>query len=382
MIVYSKSTQSLRLRALLEIRKILEKECRLQVHEDHFHYNYQPYPLQVLVFEHPRNVGHFDPRYFTIGINRNFLFAVSPQAREAFLNTLRHELAHYLCWINFGDQIPHHSRFYRKLCRSYGWGEEVYLSEMSSSFFENTKEVRQTKSLLGKVEKLFNLAHKAEGEEAQSAALKAQELIEKYNLDRIEGLGTFDHNGPSGDGEMVVGIPWEGKRANQKIRSIADILGEYMVFPCFSYGDGIVRLEIMGRRENVEVANYIAHYFDREFDRLWKAQEKFRGITQRNSFFRGLSEGFIKKLKAQKGQGSFPVGESELALQGMRDDLSRKVREYRPELTSIVRSYRNHAESERRGHAEGQEMEVREALKDASRGKAPQKNLEYQAPPS
>ncbi len=61
-------------------------------------------------------------------------------------------------------------------------------------------------------------------------------------------------------------------------------------------------IDIMGKRENVEVAEFVYHFLERKIRLLWEENRgKFGGnrLRARNSYFYGLLEGFHRKLEKQ-----------------------------------------------------------------------------------
>ena len=97
-----------------------------------------------------------------------------------------------------------------------------------------------------KVEKLLQLAKGSSGGEAETATLKARELIRKNHLHHLgDWEGEGEGEGEEND-ELVEASVREQKRSNQKMRSIAHILDEFMVYSYFSYIKSGVRHMIMG----------------------------------------------------------------------------------------------------------------------------------------
>jgi len=117
-----------------------------------FSYRGATYPLVFVVFEHTTKLGFFHPALFEIGINRRIMIQAN---QNDLLNLIRHELAHYITWIETGGRGQAHGNEFREICRKYGWGKEVYASmcEIEKAIETPLEEDR----LLQKIKKLLAL---------------------------------------------------------------------------------------------------------------------------------------------------------------------------------------------------------------------------------
>ena len=132
MILYSKTLEAFRKNIKRKFRQILLNECcplNIKVLQKRFEFRGYYYPIEVITFERDQVLGYFDSSYFTIGIHRN-LVLLGEQESETLNNIIRHEIAHYLCFILYGRQIQDHGKEYRDLCRQFKWGEEVYSAKL------------------------------------------------------------------------------------------------------------------------------------------------------------------------------------------------------------------------------------------------------------
>ena len=161
---------------------ILAYEMGITVHQTHFKCGDYMWRLNIACFEDPQVLGYFDADSLLIGVNRMLML----QAGEDFLkNLLRHELAHYICYINHGRDMPDHGKEYRKLCRHCGWGKAVFnakidKNELSLSLQKN----REEEKVLDKIKKLMALGSSSNRHESDTATLKANELLVKHNLEK------------------------------------------------------------------------------------------------------------------------------------------------------------------------------------------------------
>ena len=96
----------------------------------------------------------------------------------------------------------------------------------------------------------------------------------------------------------------EASRKQTKHVAIYEILKTFFVSPVFNHGRGIFYLEVIGDKTSVELADYVAHFLDHELEVMWKEARKnnpsFKTIAARNSFFRGVSKGYVEKIENQK----------------------------------------------------------------------------------
>ncbi len=85
------------------------------------------------------------------------------------------------------------------------------------------------------------------------------------------------------------------------MQAIAHILSTFFVGTVYKTGDNQVCLEIFGKKANVEIAEYVAHYLDHQFDVLWKGAKQtnhLKGRVAKNSFFFGIARGYCEQVKA------------------------------------------------------------------------------------
>lgn len=307
----------------------------LKVGQKRFFLGSTSYPLQFVVFDHHSRFGHFESRLFEIGINKLFLL----EKDEEIKNILRHELAHYITFIEYGENVRSHGKEFRKICKRYGWPSEISKAQIP------IEKAIKNKRIVEKVRKLLSLGDSPHIEEAESAALKAKELLSKYNLELNEP-----------DEETLVLRVLEKKRGGAKLQAIASILRTFFVYPIFNHGKGVLYLEIIGDRVNVEVAEYVAHFLDSQFEILWREGRKktpfMKGTASKNSFFRGLAEGYQKReLPSSK------------ALIRIENELALRVEKIYPHLSSSKVSYHHNVRAANQGKFFGRNLKIRESLR-------------------
>lgn len=323
------------------------------------------YLIKIAIFEHPKRVGYFDSEYCEIGIHKKFISAREGEPQKRLYNLLRHELAHYLAFILYGHCEAHGWAF-KSVCARYGWGEEV------SSAVEVLQEPSVIQSIevedrvLEKVQKLLALASSANPHEAELAALKSHELLLKHNMTMAQSLSKEDEE------EYAVKRLYKLSKKNAKVNAISQILKFFFVTSIYCAYDELVCLEIFGTRSNVAIAEYVGIFLEREFDRLWdqarSANPNLKGLASKNSFFRGLAQGYCEKMESHRR--SFSSSESQ-ALALVEDNLEKKISWAFPHLRRNSSRYARHCEeSSRLGLAAGQKLNISTAVKNESSGSA------------
>lgn len=296
MLIYSETINIFLRKMRAHTREILSQEMGLRVLKSRFQLNGYTYPIQIVLFEDKEKIGYFEQETFQIGLNKSLMFQPD---EKIVLDILRHELAHLLIFCKYGNAAQAHGTEYRDFCRSIGWGPEVYSAKIDLTLvnYKNTEHLKVQK-VLDKVKKLFSLASSTNSHEAELATLKANQLLIKYNL---EGLSSREY---VDDEEFFVKRVIEAKRSNTKIQAIYEILSEFFVQPVFNKGKGVVYLEVMGSKVNVELADYVVKFLFNEFSSLYKKAQKenpeLKGATSKNSFYRGLAKGFVFKLRTER----------------------------------------------------------------------------------
>lgn len=278
----SKTLYAFIVRARGLIKQILSEEAKISTHGDRFTYKNRSYPIHVVVFEHPTKLGYFNSDLWEIGLNKELLFY-----QDIFLKeVLRHEMAHYITFIECGYQNPHGTQFH-SVCKRYGWNEEM------KAFIDPTSlENKKPKEILQKVSKLLELGKSSNINEAQLAMAKAQELLLKHQLT----YATVDET-------HIFKRIFAQPKATQKMQCISDILRQFFVYPVINHGRENVYLEIFGKEIHVEIGEYIALFLSNKLEELWndeKRRSNFRGIVAKNAFFHGVTSGFIERQRRDK----------------------------------------------------------------------------------
>lgn len=276
------------------LKWILEKEIGLKVSGDRFyskclHYSY---PIKVVIYNHKPQLGYFDPEFFALGFHEQLMHSNRAQT----VNIIRHELAHYMTFILYGNTIQPHSNEFRAFCQSLGWSEEVYRAADSLDTSGTPFSVEGS-AILRKVQKLMALTSSSNKNEAEQAMIKSQQLLLKHNID--VDRASYEDN----DEKIYLKRILKQKKENAKMRSIALILGTFLVNTVYTRGIEGIYLEITGSLVNIEIADYVASFLDRELDKLWdnaKQHAGLKGMKAKNSFFLGIAKGYCNKVNSLK----------------------------------------------------------------------------------
>lgn len=281
--IYTETTISFSKKCELFLKEIIESETELKLRKSRFEYNRYSYPIHIVIFTNSRNLGYFDPSTFQIGLHINLMYQVKDHVLK---NILRHELAHYLCFIQTQDIDAPHGEAFKKVCLTHGWNESVSKASMHIQTANDFVGNLESERIIKKIKALLSLAQSDNKHEAELATLKANQLLLKYNLKSLSGEQSF---------ELFVDTVYTAKRRNAKMSTIYEILKHFLVKPVFIHGHKQTSLEVSGSRENIELAQYITNFLDRELEILWKEATHLKGQRAKNSFFAGIAKGYDEK---------------------------------------------------------------------------------------
>ena len=275
-ILYSEKALSFRNKCMLICRDVILKETSLFLKSTRIRHKNYNYPFQLVVFEGGNQLGYFDHTLMEIGIAKCLMLSETSFVREV----LQHELAHLITFLEFGANVDPHGKEFKTICLQHGWKESI----------KATISLEKVEEKSRKILKLLDLATSANPHEATSALKKAHEMMLHHNIN----LSSED------DDHFVIARILETKRVTEKLRAICTILRSFLVFPVINHAKGVVYLEIFGEKPHVEIAEYLAHLLDRKLDELWKNESLHRGLRAKNSFFRGIAEGFCSQIKTSE----------------------------------------------------------------------------------
>ena len=227
------------------------------------------------------------------------------------VEVLKHEMAHQFVHevVGVTDETAHGPEF-RNVCERLG--VDARASGVPTASTAGTEG-----RVVERIARLLALAESPNEHEAQAAALAAHRLMLKHNIDVASRPSSyvFRHLGtPSG-------------RVSEAERIVAMILGRHYfveviwvpVYRPLEERRGSV-LEICGKPENVEMAEYVYSFLRHTADELWanhKRREGIRSDRERRSFLSGVMAGFADRLtreaRADRKAGLVWVGDHELS---------------------------------------------------------------------
>ena len=280
LLLYSSSLSKYISELTKRVKNILSSEMGLKVMRTRFAFNQYTYPIKIVLFEHPKTLGFFCCKTFCIGVHKQFFFSSEKTEVDRLL---RHELAHYYHHITDPSASKAHGPDYRAICKGFGWDKSVY-----QSFSKPTSTSKKNLAMHTKIQKLLQLGKSANVNEAKSALLKVRSLVQKHNMQ--EPIDTFQE-------EFLVTkkILWQ-KRRSPLLQAIADILLDFLVIPILSSTTDGIYLELFGKKEDVEIGEYIAHILQKKLPELFLTTG-LKGPSKRQSYYHGLVRGFKESYK-------------------------------------------------------------------------------------
>lgn len=355
MFVYSKAIIRFSEEIKKAIRTILEQELHLKCLGTRFYDRKQrfSYPIQVVIYNHQSMLGYFQPDFYELGFHEKLMHS----KKEDLYNIIRHELAHYLVFITQGHIEEPHGAAFKAFCQQAGWGPEVFQATIT---LDEKHFIQEENSILRKIKKLMALASSQHLHESEQATIKSQQLLLKHNL---EEASLFDEE------QICMQRVLTQTRLSIKMRAISTILRTFLVDVVIHKGKACSCLEVIGKRVNVEIAEYVATVLDAELEHLWDQAKKrtaLQGITAKNSFFLGVAKGYCDKIQALKQQYSAEISRGLIVLE-------KKLTEARdmvyPRLSSTSSSARYCASSAKLGEKAGKHLNINPAIKKQSNGK-------------
>lgn len=352
MFIYSQTILQFAEELKAMIRMVLAREVGLKCTAHRFFdkKGQYSYPIRVAIYNDRSMLGYFDPSFYELGFHEQLRNC----CKEQLLNIVRHEVAHYLTFIQYGPAVRPHVQEFRQFCRERGWGEEVYLASME---LKSDFSLPEESSVLRKVKKLMALGSSSHPHEAEQAILKSQQLLFKHQLDEAK---VHEQMEPKVFMQRIL----KQKKESAKMRAIGSILQTFFVGTVYHRSaDGWICLEIFGEALNLEIANYVAQVLDKELDRLWTGAQKtsgLKGMVAKNSFLTGIAKGYCQKVKAFKESHESTF--SRTLVNAMETKLEEAKNLIYSRLVSKSSSAKHCPHSSRLGEKMGRELNIRPAV--------------------
>jgi len=259
-----------------------------------------PRPM-IEISNSKREWGAWDADSRTLRISAALITAYS---WDVTLNVFKHEMAHQIVTDIFGA-AECHGPLFERACNMIGVpqafrGARGDVARKIAIFSDEEIESGNMK-MLDKVRKLLSLARSGNENEAFLAMQKANELIEKYNIDRIEQDKAARF--------VYAIIHHRKKRIENYQRRICLILQDHFFVHVvyahlFDAGncETYKTIELLGTIENVRIAEYVYYFLLNQMEVLWKAHQRNtvgRARGNKRSYRLGVLKGFHEKLDRQ-----------------------------------------------------------------------------------
>jgi hypothetical protein len=285
-------------------------------------------------------------------------FAADPRrielARELVLNhpwgsvveVLKHEMAHQFVHEVLGhrDETSHGPSF-QSVCERLG------IDPRASGL---PVEKHERSPIIERIKKLLALANSPNQHEAETAMRMAHRLMLRHNLEHVSTDAASDAYG-----FRHLGHPTG--RVSEADRFLAGLLGEFFfvqpiwisVFRVEDQKRASI-LEITGRPENLDMAEYVHGFLQHTSEALWRAHKREHGIRsnlERRAYVAGVMRGFADKLRAER------KSEEASGLVWVGDPLANEYfRRRHPRIRHTSFSTTSGSSAGRLGHAAGREI--------------------------
>lgn len=294
------------------------------------------------------------------------------------VGVLRHEIAHQYVDEKLNcENVKHHGDLFRQSCQKVG--VPYFFIKASVHLHQHSLDWRQTQSssaeekLLEKVQKLLNLANSSNEHEAVLAMNRVREIYARYNLEK--------HLSSKNNEEFYHSIIQLGRKRlhsyEQKIISL--LVNHYMVEVIIgssynaSQQEHFRIIELIGRRENVLMAEYVYDFLNRFTLELvrQKKQTSTQKISARllKSFHLGLLTGFDEKISEHTEKQE--TGEIKHSIQLFRQDpeLKKYISQIHPRLINVNSQARlRDRQFFELGKQEGRKINIRRPVESREQG--------------
>ncbi len=217
------------------------------------------------------------------------------------------------------------------------------------------------KSIIEKIQKLLSLATSSNEHESRLAASKAQELLVIHNLE----LQQIKNHIPDYDCEVVMEQKYEPK--DQIF--ISNILEKFFFIKSIkSYQGNSFKLQMIGTKENLEIAKFVRSFLISKFRSLWSDFKKQYKLNEssRNSYYLGLFKGLSDQLEQSRLSAQEKMGL--VLINDPRLDEAMKLKF--PHLTTgKSRSIQGDGFSEKNGFDHGKNIRISKGISSNSGNK-------------
>jgi len=295
----------------------------------------------------------------------------------AVREVLLHEMAHQLAQeVLEGDQETPHGPMFLEACRLLRARPEAsgHFDPLGNHAVTNGPGLHPKDRILLRARKLLALAESGNRHEAAAAMGKAQELMEKYNLDLVAARPDRSFQ------SCFLGKP--GLRHGIETSLLANLLQDFYFIsavwvPVYVVDRGRMgrALEVSGTPENLRMAAYVFEFVNRYIEDQWAPYRgKSRsGGGRKGEFATGVIDGFRDRLEAGRSTRKEGKQKGGRALLRLKDPLlKRYVAERYPFIRTSGRRLRlGNEEARRRGLEKGRNLVLYRPLESDSASGAP-----------
>lgn len=267
-------------------------------------------PPTINISSGESRLGSWNFKTKTISISSHL---IKTQIWDIVLEVLKHEMAHQYV-STFYDNADIHGQYFKLACKKLGVHRAFVTG--GKDYHQRLQEFKgelpaDAQKMLQKVEKLMALGQSNNQAEAQAASRKANYLLNKYNLQRLN-MGDDDPH------IKYLTICHRKKRIESIQKALLSVLRDYYYVNCvtsstYHAGDDAVykSIVLIGREEALMVAEYVYHFLLDTAQTLWQDFKRKQGAqkSQKVSFDMGFSAGI-------RNNHELMFDESEIKLNG------------------------------------------------------------------
>ena len=257
-------------------------------------------PTIIKIVETKSAWGQWDPFLRTISLSKRL---IREHSWDVVLEILKHEMAHQYVTDCMGlvNETAHGISF-KVACERVGvapWAARATgeIPEIIPTLRERVLS-REDERLLDRVAKLLSLAQSTNEHEALLAMERVRELYAKHNFAKLRQSDSAE----AMDSMFVTRHKKKTDATETKILSILSSHFRVCVIHTHLYDSKVCTrfkaAEIMGRRENILMAEFVYHFLAQQCGSLWVAHKKLTKCpgSRRRSYQLGILAGFNNKL--------------------------------------------------------------------------------------
>lgn len=280
------------------------------------------------------------------------------------VKVLKHEMAHQYadCVLHAHVRDTSHGDLFKEACQVFRIAPNASVDLVLSD--DNPDATKQDR-IVSKVHKLLSLATSSNQNEANSAMVAAQKLIESYNLEIIKS-NKVRHFRTKRIGQTM-------SRRPKYMYSVSGMLSMFYhvktiwenTYSLDAEQKGNV-LAIIGTDSNLEIAEYVHDFVHQYIDSHWLVAKKKMGVAhfKKNDFAIGVVNGFINKLQQENINNQAANGEFELTVVS-DPQLDAYYKFLYPRTATIKRKTRSvHKELYEHGLEKGNDMVIHKGIHD------------------